>query len=361
MMRMTARGFFLLLPAVLLALSGVAPAGAQEAAPAFAVSVLASNRPGLSDNTDSRLVDPWGMAAMRAGPWWIANSGSGRLTTCRGDGLPVPILNPLSVAIPGSPGGGAAYAHPTGLVFNDGVGFEIEPSAPAWFIAVTRDGQVAGWFPGSSGGAVITSDQAPDAGFTGAALAGNRLYVANFRQKRVDVFDEDFSAVDLGAGAFIDPGTPQGLSPYNAQSIGNRIVVTYAAPDDDGRFALPGPGHVAVFDRDGRLLLSLRSGPWMNAPWGVAAAPKAFGKYGNDMLVANTGSGGITVFDPETGAFQGYLRDRRGAPIQLPGLHGLAFGNDDAAGPSNVLYFTAGPDNGRTGIFGSITPIKAQQ
>jgi uncharacterized protein (TIGR03118 family) len=248
------------------------------------------------------------------------------------------------------------------VVFNDSAEFQLEPSAPAWFIAATRDGQVAGWSPaGEYASAVITSDLAPEAGFTGAAVSGNRLLVANFRQKRVDVFGGDFSAVDAGAGAFPDPGTPQGLSPYNVQFLGSRIYVTYALPDADGRYAVPGTGYVAVFDQSGRLLLSLQPGAWMNAPWGVAVAPEGFGKYGNDVLVANSGSGRIAAFDPGTGAFLGYLPGLRGTPVEIPGLHGLGFGNDDIAGPRHTLYFTAGPAGGSTGIFGSITPVRVGQ
>lgn len=338
--------------------AGVLP-GQAAGQTRFSVAFLASNRPGVTDNTDSRLVDPWGLTAMRAGPWWIADRG--RLTAYTGEGLPMPVFDPVSVSVPVAPGGVAAASSPTGLVFNDSAGFEIEPSAPAWFITVTRGGQVDGWFPGNgTDGAVIMSDQGPDAGFTGAALAGARLYAANFRQNSVDAFADDFSPADLGPSAFSDPALPAGLAPYNVQVLGGRIYVTYAAPDDSGRFAVPGTGSVAVFDRSGRLLLTLQPGPWMNAPWGVALAPAGFGEYGRDVLVANTGSGRISVFDPEGGSFRGYLTDLRGLPVTIRGLHGLGFGNDDAAGSSSTLYFTAGPDGGTTGIFGSVTPVKAE-
>ncbi len=350
-----ALGAALLLFLILVALR----AGAADNEPRFSVEFLASNRPGVTDNTDSRLVDPWGLAAMRAGPWWIANGGSGRLTTYNGDGIPVPILAPLSVTVAAAPGAGSEYASPAGLVFNDGPAFELEPSEPAWFLIATRNGQVEGWFPGGANeGASLLLDQAPEARLTGAAISGDRLYIANFRQHRIDVYDGGFTPVDLGISAFVDPNTPRGLSPYNVRSLGDRIYVTYAAPDDDGRYAVPGTGSVAAFDRSGRLLLTLERGPWMNAPWGVVLAPETFAGYGNDVLVANTGSGRIAVFDPENGSFLGYLTDFRGVPVTIRGLHGLGFGNDDVAGPSGTLYFTAGPDGGTTGIFGAIIPAR---
>ena len=42
-------------------------------------------------------------------------------------------------------------------------------------------------------------------------------------------------------------------------------------------------------------------------------------------------------------------------PISIDGLWGIGFGNGAAAGPKNVLYFAAGPDDENHGLFGSIT------
>jgi hypothetical protein len=38
-------------------------------------------------------------------------------------------------------------------------------------------------------------------------------------------------------------------------------------------------------------------------------------------------------------------------------LWALAFGNGAAAGPANVLYFTAGTEDEAHGLFGTITPL----
>jgi uncharacterized protein (TIGR03118 family) len=100
----------------------------------------------------------------------------------------------------------------------------------------------------------------------------------------------------------------------------------------------------------------LEQGQWMNAPWGIALAPAQFGDYGNSVLIGNSGSGRIAAFDRGTGAFKGYLMDQQGTPISAPGLRGLGFGNGDAAGPENTLFFSAGPDGGRQGLLGAITP-----
>jgi uncharacterized protein (TIGR03118 family) len=48
----------------------------------------------------------------------------------------------------------------------------------------------------------------------------NRLYVANFSNATVDVFDANYAAVTLPAGAFVDPELPEGFAPFNVQNIG---------------------------------------------------------------------------------------------------------------------------------------------
>ena len=38
----------------------------------------------------------------------------------------------------------------------------------------------------------------------------------------------------------------------------------------------------------------------------------------------------------------------------IDGLWGIGFGNDGAAGPRNVLYFAAGPDDEVNGYYGKV-------
>ena len=41
--------------------------------------------------------------------------------------------------------------------------------------------------------------------------------------------------------------------------------------------------------------------------------------------------------------------------ISIDGLWALGFGNGGQAGPTNTLFFTAGPDEETHGLFGKIT------
>jgi hypothetical protein len=53
--------------------------------------------------------------------------------------------------------------------------------------------------------------------------------------------------------------------------------------------------------------------------------------------------------------YKGQLRAASGTPIAIDGLWGIGFGNGAAAGPTNTLYFLAGPGDEQHGLYGSIT------
>jgi len=48
------------------------------------------------------------------------------------------------------------------------------------------------------------------------------------------------------------------------------------------------------------------------------------------------------------------LHGADGAPLEIDGLWALAFGNGGNAGPTNTLFFTAGPFDEQHGLFGSL-------
>jgi hypothetical protein len=94
----------------------------------------------------------------------------------------------------------------------------------------------------------------------------------------------------------------------------------------------------------------------LNAPWGVAIAPAGFSAFGGDLLVGNFGDGHIDAYDPAHGyAFAGQLRGVDGKAVTIPGLWALQFGNGVSSGDPNTLFFTAGPDHGTHGLFGSLS------
>ncbi len=318
---------------------------------------LVSDVDGLADQTDAKLINPWGLALNPTGPFWTSNNGSGTSTLYDGSGHPFPTGNPLVVNISGST--------PTGQVFNGTPAFELAAGQPAQFLFATESGTIFGWNRAvDAGNAKLVADRSGSgARYKGIALGRNAsgplLYAANFSLGTIDVFDSGFQPVTV-AGGFQDPNLPAGFAPFNIQRIGRELYVTFALQDEDKHDDSPGPGNgfVDVFDADGNLVRRLISGGALNSPWGVAMAPDFFGDYGNTLLVGNFGDGIVNSFDPLTGNFLGALQDANGAPISVPGLWALQFGNGHNGGDANTLYFTAGIANGGKledhGLLGSL-------
>jgi uncharacterized protein (TIGR03118 family) len=219
-----------------------------------------------------------------------------------------------------------------------------------------------GWSPTVNGTTAVTAvdNSAMGAEYDGLATLNDRLYATDFHNARVDVFDSSFKPLSLG---FSDPKIPKGWAPFGIQALNGNIFVTYAQQDGAKRISVPGGGlgYVDEFSPDGALIARVASkgnshAP-LNAPWGLALAPANFGAFSGDLLVGNFGNGRISAYQQLPSGkwvFKGQLRVAGGAPIVLDGLWAIAFGNGASAGPTNNLYFLAGPAGQTHGLFGFI-------
>ncbi len=319
---------------------------------------LVSDQAGVALTTDPNLVNPWGIAARPGGPLWISDNRTGVATLYTSAGAKLG----LTVSVP-APAGGAPPSAPTGQVFNSSPDF-----GGARFLFSTEDGTLSSWNSGTN--AVLRVDNSPtSAVYKGLALANNgtvnRLYASNFHSGTIDVFDSSFQPVTLGGSAFTDPNLPAGFAPFNIQTVGNNLFVTYAlqngAKHDD--VAGAGNGVVDVYSPNGVLLQRFASGTaaaggtltQLNSPWGIAVAPSQFGRFSNDVLIGNFGDGRINAFDPTTGILQGQVTDGSGNVITVDGLWGLQAGPGIGGGSTNQIFFTAGPSGETHGLLGSIT------
>lgn len=335
---------------LLLTLAGIAiaaaPAGAQ-----YVQTNLVSNIPGLAANTDPQLRNPWGISFGPTTPFWISDANTGVSTLYNGMG----VKQGLVVSIPGP--GGSVPGVPTGQVFNSTGAFSMT-GGTARFMFASATGNIAAWNPGlgSSAANVVLGPQGSS--YTGLAIGGSgesaRLYAANFGLGRVDVFDGSFTPI---GGGFVDPLLPAGYSPFNVQNVGGNIVVTYAIfnPATGEELEGAGLGIVDVYDADGTLIRRVASMGALNAPWGVALAPSAFGPFGGALLVGNLGDGTINAFDFFSGMMLGTLRDTNGDPLVNDGLWGIAFGNSNSTFDPNSLYIAAGINDEEDGLFARIT------
>jgi uncharacterized protein (TIGR03118 family) len=342
------------------------------------VNVVA-NVAGVATATDPNLVHPDGISEGAGGPFWVSESGTNVSTlynvtpTSTGSN----IVNKLVVAIPG-PNGSAANVttSPTGQVnpSHDGTTFVIPGTGPglgvdAAFVFATADGTIAAWdfaLSPNTRAVTVADDSASGADFTGLASATinkqSFLYAADFRNGTIDVFDTNFKPVSpsspsspLDPNAFKDAEIPKGFSPYNIQQLNGNLFVTYARVGADGTPVVgKGQGFVAEFSPTGKLMTTFQG--HLDAPYGVAIAPSTFGRFGGDLLVANTGSGRISAFNTTNGRFDGFLNNAAGTPLTINGLRALQFGNGNGGGVAGVLYFTADPTQGAAkGLFGSLS------
>jgi uncharacterized protein (TIGR03118 family) len=342
-------------------LLGVAlPAAAQNpnAQNLYSVHNLRSDVPGAAAVTDGDLVNGWGIVASGTSPWWVSDNGTSLSTIYNGN---TNAKAGLVVTVPGPP---------TGIVFNGSPDFVVtDPNAgtsgPARFIFATDDGQIAGWNPTANATNAISAVTTPDAVYLGLAIGSsggkNYLYAANFAAARIDVFNATFGdgSGDL-AGDFTDPGIPAGYAPFNIQAIGGKLFVAYAKqnPDEpDEELAGEGLGYVSVFGTDGSFIGRVASQGELNAPWGLARAPANFGKFSGDLLVGNFGDGRIHAFREGEDGWEehGVMKGTDHKPIEVDGLWGIGFGNGANSGPTNTLFFAAGPEDETHGLFGSIT------
>ena len=326
----------------------------------FAVVPLASDVPGLAPVTDPNLVNPWGLSFSPTGPFWFGDNGTGVSDLLDGRGQPIPLV----VSVPAA-GAANATGTPTGTVFNAGAGFVVSAngiSASSQFLFATEDGTISGWAPDVDPvHAILAVDNATTGSvYKGLAISTGAdgqsfLYAVDFANDKVDVFDQAFHLVQR-TGGFRDAAIPSGFAPFNIQTIGNQLYVTYAKQDAarHDQTAGAGLGFIDVFDTGGNLVRRFASAGSLDAPWGMATAPADFGPFGGALLVGNTGDGHINAFNPTTGAYLGSLTDSTGQPIAFANLWALDFGNGHMGGDPDTLFFTAGLQGEQHGLFGAI-------
>ena len=80
------------------------------------------------------------------------------------------------------------------------------------------------------------------------------------------------------------------------QAIGGHVFVTYVGRAPVNGNDAPTGGYVDEFDLDGRLVARVARMGALNAPWGLALAPRGFGRFGGDLLVGNFGDGRINAY-----------------------------------------------------------------
>jgi len=318
---------------------------------------LVSDISGIAQVQDTNLVNGWGISYHPTFPFWVSDNGTGKTTlyavTNDASGIPHASTVPLVVAIPGN-------GSVSGQVANNSTEFNSDI-----FLFVSEDGTVSGWRPdlGTAAEVLATRTNAIYKGVTLATFGTNTvLLAANFHESTLDVYDGNSQLL----GQFRDQRAPAGYAPFNVQNLNGVIFVTFAKQDAAKKDDVSGRGRglIDTFDintgRFHRFATGKAAGGHvreMNSPWGLAIAPSTFGSHGNQLLVGNFGSGTIMTFDAH-GRFTGLLHGPEDCPVTIDGLWGLTFGADGGvSGVSTDLYFSAGPNDERHGLFGAIQAL----
>jgi uncharacterized protein (TIGR03118 family) len=354
-------GFFLSVPATASTVNSFAQTNLVASKASFGAKLV-----------DHNLTNAWGLAAAPGGPIWVSDNNSGNATVYSGGVNGGAVSLALTVPVPGG--------NPTGQVYNATGAFPVGGTSggSSIFIVDTDSigstqspGEIAAW----DGGSTFVVEDSPTGGpggttpagavfkglaISGAPTAGPELFAADVANARVDVFNKDFAPVSAPT-EFVDPAVPSGYAPFNVQSLGSDIYVSYGKQNASKTDVVPGAGfgYVDVYNPNGVLLkhlISGGSGSPLNEPWGLAIAPNKFGPFAGDLLVGNLGNGWINAFNPTTGALLGPLDGTGGSPVVIRGLWGLQVGNA-AFGGNKALVFSSGPKSYGKGLLGILKPV----
>lgn len=313
------------------------------------VNLVANNASYGAGRIDSNLLNGWGISFTSSGVAWISSPGAGVSVIYNREGFQA--LAPVKIPSPAGPTGGLA----TGIVSNSSsTDFFLSNGQAARFIFVALDGIISGWNGGSN--ALVIKNNVGQAVYTGVALASdngqNFLYAANALKGTIDVFDRTFNPITTKP--FIDPYLPPGYVPFNIHLAGDKLYVAYTKVGPDGRaLKQVGNGVVNIFGTDGVLLKRFADGDKLNAPWGIALAPSGFFS-GEDaqsaILVGNFGDGKINAYTPD-GKFIDQLKVNN-KTVAIEGLWEISFPPSTSTIDPNRLYFVAGPNDEKDGLFG---------
>lgn len=296
----------------------------------------------------------------------------------------------------------------TGVIFNDSKeNFVItqkpvtgpEITAPAKFLFASDGGIISAWtehkkedgsFDRPIDAVTVIDESKQGSQFFGLAISKeyDKIYAANFgNNPGIQVYDGQFKPstikfdmpFDENKNGKVEAGE---YAPFNVQALTtpkgkSRIFVTYAktqtCPSEEAKKGIctedeifvgeedtsaAGYGKIAEFTEEGKLVAVWEDGGKLNAPWGIAYAPADFGALSSALLVANFGDGTIAAYDAKTRKFLDKLNDSQGKPIVIDKIWGILFGNGQSLGDKNALYFAAGPNDEKDGIFGAIRPLE---
>lgn len=327
----------------------------------WTINYLVSNTPAEAAHLDEFLMHPRGIVIYN-NQLWVANLMSDKITNY--DLFGNQMLGPIQIRW-----NRGTVSFPSGLAVNCGSGFAIAGigalgTNAATLMTPTKTGDLVAYNPlvaPRRGIAVLNSKiTGTVSDYTGIAIVGETVYLANFFQGYVDVFNGEYSRIGVPGRMFVDNFSsdpiPGGYAPFNVNYIPPYLYVAYAEREP-GLFVHNnhglGKGFVSVFGLDGGFIRRFHSRGVLNAPWSVIPAPNECGIPPGSVLVNNIGDGFIHIFDCN-GNLVGPMLGQSGIPLVITGIQSMA----PYYTTFSQIFFTSSGDIESKGIVGSL--VKSQ-
>ena len=301
--------------------------------------------------TDPDAVNPWGLVVVEDGNFWVNLNGTSllKLYSKRGQQL-------KSFPVPDGP---------TGLVKVP------KPVTGGPKLVFVTEGGVIGVYNPSLPNPIKTVFSDPNSVYKGVTILDKFLYVANFNNFKVDVFDLQ-TFVNIPQKTIVDPAlTAAGFSPFNVYSDGRTLFISYAFLDPvEKKDDVPGIGHGYINVFANGMLTRIANRSPLNSPWGLL-------RIGHKLYVGNFGDGFINIYDlfreqckndkcdnkhckggTLRAEFCEPLKNKCGSAIQIDGLWGIAQETDSKSSKCDGdINFAAGIQGENHGLIGILVNL----
>jgi uncharacterized protein (TIGR03118 family) len=233
----------------------------------------------------------------------------------------------------------------TDMVFTESHAFSNDA-----FVFATSDGKIYGWHKNLQTGiedlyATLRVDNSKEkSSYTGATALrtkeGYRLYVADFTNGKIDIFDTNYKKINNNNFA----NFAEGFKPFSLKALNGRIYISLINNQEN-------KSKINVYDENGIYLETLNINR-LEKPWGMTIVNSDFGKYKNNLLIGDFQTGKIAIYDLANKKDLGDLKNIYAKEIVISNLGAINFGSNNGAGKDTELFYARFPTKENKTLFG---------
>jgi uncharacterized protein (TIGR03118 family) len=304
---------------------------------------LTSDLNHVGNFVDTNLQNPWSVINKDDNIFWVVNNSTSLITQYNKEGRSTGLQ---TISVTGE--------SPTGLIMSkEQFHFNNELAS---LICVTKNGTIDIWNSTFGSKTKIAYSDCSSC-YTGLIILKNLLFVCNFGQSKIDVFDSKFKFVN----SFTDSELIEsGYGPYNIITQSDKLYICFAKQNSLKNDVLNGQGngYIDIFNSNGKFIQRLINRGYLNSPWGMITAKiKYKSKEKKILIVANSGDGTILIYNRKTGLLMHTLQDSDSNNIKIDNLKSLLKIPISKNSSKYKIYFTAGINNSTNGLLGVINKI----